>query len=382
MIKYVYISGWKEHGGAPGLGLHMLDTDTGELRFLKMINDSDSLNATAVDVERNLLFVDNETAVLPGEFTGGGGRIFCYRIDRETGELTPLNEVPTFCPNPAWPQLDPTGNYLIVANHSGFGTATKIVEQPEGGYGYELVYDDAAVELFRRNAGGTPGELIHVVKHDKRVPGRALHSHPHCFVPAPGKNFYVVTDKGEGAVYLYRINYETERLEQIGEPYALPGSSAPRYCVFHPTLPYFYVNQERNMAVCCFRYEEGGQIELLGSTGTLPEGFAQPEGVLFEQQGFLMHPNGKTVYSILNGPNAVAVLDVDEKSGLLHLRHTVPVDGVWPRGVALTKDGKWLLVSCLQSGDVLSYRVEVDGDLTPTGCRSVQKGGSYVTILE
>lgn len=381
MKLYTYISCWNEHGGAPGLGLHELNTQSGEIHFVRQLDNSLSLNATYLDRDRDILYIDNETAVLPGEFTGGGGRVMAYQIDRTDGSLTELGTAMTFCPNPAWPQVDGTGKFLLVANHSGFGTATKIVEREDHTYSYELVYDDAAIELFALEEDGKPGALLDVVKHEERVKGRALHSHPHCIVPAPGKNLYVVADKGECKIYCYAIDYERRRLLRKGTPYMLPEGSAPRYCVFHPTKPWFYVNQERNMDICCFSYEDNGTVRLLGTVSTLPADSVQPEGILYEQQGFLISSDGRYLYSVLNGPDQIAVFEIDEASGMARLIQNAPVEGKWPRGAAFSPDGHLLVVSCLVSGDVVTYFVGNDGRLAPTGHRSMQKGGSYVTIL-
>ncbi len=380
MKLFMYVSGWAEHGGAPGLGLHELDTESGEVRLVKMLDETTSFNASCFDAARDVLYIDNECVTLPEHFAGGGGRVFAYAVDRETGALKELSCARSLCPNPAWPQPDPTGNYLLLANHSGFNAVTRVVRKPDGDFDYEIVYDDATLNLYRLKEDGSIGNLVDVVKHEARVPGRPLHSHPHCIVPVPGKNLYAVADKGESNVRLYTLDYEREKLIPVGEPLPLPAGSAPRYIVFHPTLPLFYVNQERNMNVVCVRYDEGGALELAGSVSVLPEGTVQPEGVLYEQQGFLIHPDGKHLYSVLNGPNAVAVFALDE-AGMPSLLANVPVDGVWPRGAAFSPDGGLLIVSCLVSGDVLTCRLGEDGIPVPTGHRSVQKGASYVTVL-
>lgn len=380
MKLFAYISGWAEHGGAPGLGLHELDTESGEIRLLKMLDESTSFNASCFDGERGVLYIDNECVTLPGHFAGGGGRVFAYRADRADGSLTQISAVPSLCPNPAWPQLEPEGRFLLLANHSGFNAVTKVTRKEDGSYGYEIVYDDATLNLYRLNEDGSIGAVVDVVKHEAVVPGRPLHSHPHCIVPVPGRNLYAVADKGESSIRLYTLDYENEKLKPVGSPLLLPAGSAPRYIVFHPSLPYFYVNQERNMNMVCIRYGGDGTLEPVKSVSVLPEGVSQPAGVLYEQQGFLIHPNGKYVYSILNGPDAIAVFSVGG-DGMPCLEANVSVQGKWPRGAALSPDGRLLIVSCLVSGDVLTYWIGENGMPAATGHKSMQKGGSYITLL-
>ena len=48
---YLYMSRWAFHGGAPGLGLFSFDTQTGELEFLRHLNETISLDPTYLDEE-------------------------------------------------------------------------------------------------------------------------------------------------------------------------------------------------------------------------------------------------------------------------------------------------------------------------------------------
>ncbi|MBO5976184.1 MAG: beta-propeller fold lactonase family protein, partial [Oscillospiraceae bacterium] len=101
-----------------------------------------------------------------------------------------------------------------------------------------------------------------------------------------------------------------------------------------------------------------------------------------EQQGFVIHPNGKWIYDMLNGADAVSVLSIDQESGKLSLAQTKPVDGRWVRGCAISPDGRFLIVTCLQSGDVYSFPIGEDGLLGDAVSHVVCPGGSYVTFFE
>ena len=51
--------------------------------------------------------------------------------------------------------------------------------------------------------------------------------------------------------------------------------SESRYCVFHPTKPYLFVNHEHSgngkMMVSAFHYNEDGELELINKVDCLPK---------------------------------------------------------------------------------------------------------------
>ena len=53
----LYISGWKEHGGAPGIGTICFDEATGSMEFLGKQQDSLSCNCTAIDPKKSILYI-------------------------------------------------------------------------------------------------------------------------------------------------------------------------------------------------------------------------------------------------------------------------------------------------------------------------------------
>ena len=103
---YLYISRWAFHGGAPGLGLFSFDTQTGELEFLRHLNETVSLDPTYLDEEKKILYICNEANLV--EETGyDTGRVYAYRIDPEDGSLEELFRQDTYCPFPDYVNFTP-----------------------------------------------------------------------------------------------------------------------------------------------------------------------------------------------------------------------------------------------------------------------------------
>lgn len=391
---YLFCSLWKEHGGAPGLGKIPFDLETGMLGEAEKLNDSISFNYSKVDLERNMLYISNETDTQAGSVSRTG-RIYGYEIEKKTGDLKEKFCRDTGCPNPSYLALDPTGKYMVVTHHSTSDRVTKLICQENGRYVPVTYWNDSAVELFRVNENGTLGDLVDVVQHMPDRPvvdrfGRPGNCHPHCAVFAPDGEWFAVCDKGDGYVYTYKIDYEKEKLVLRNRYLTDSETSAPRYCVFHPTLPYLYINHEHadhgKMNISVFCCHKDGVLEKIQVCNVLMEGDIPVENrdKSNEQQGLCIHPNGKYLYTIVHAyqKNSVGVFAVDSKTGKLRLLENASVKGEWPRGGVISPDGRHFLTSCLASGDISVYKIGADGRLRPNGSHAVLKGCSYMSFYE
>ena len=397
----VLVSCWKEHLGATGMALLDFDEKSGALSHLGTQYPELSCNCTVFDRENSILYITNELHENPDYPKGGGGLVWAFRYDAASGVFTRISRVESCCPCPAYLSLDSTGRYLVCANHSSFNAATRAVKGEDGFWHTEIVYDDAFVGLFRLEEDGTIGLLVDVKKHDAYpVKGHGLHAHPHTALMSPDGRFFACCDKGDSHIYFYTLDYEKEELRLCCEPYWDNEGASPRYCAFHPTERFFFVNHERDMRVSAFCYDENGALTKLSSAFALPEellglstsavrealhGESVPpptDGLWpLEQQGFCLSKDGRFLYDMLNGADAVAVFAVDQNSGALTRLQTLPVEGRWVRGGAISPDGRFLVVSALQSGGVSVFPIRADGTLGDCVSRVELRGGSYLTFL-
>jgi 6-phosphogluconolactonase (cycloisomerase 2 family) len=386
---YVYISRWDEFVGDPGIALLEFNPQNGELRYLENMEKTLTCGCTCLDRRRNILYITNEIKENPDCFKGGGGLICAYKINPQTARLTRISRVPACCPCPHCLSLDPTGNYLLCANHSGYFAVTKAVQKEDGNWGMEIVYDDATVDMFELNDDGTIGDLVDVAKHTGVKNGFLLHSHPHSVVWDPSGRFFACCDKGDDAVYMYRVDYENKKLVLMGEPNKDDENSMPRYCAFHPTKPFFFNNHERNTTFSSFRYDENGSLDHICSVSALPPEIELPKTTGFKpgekpaQQMLTISTDGKYIYNVINGKgiDGVSVFEINQDDGTLKLHQYLRVDGVWARGATLSSDGRFLIITCLDNGGaVMSYEVGSNGKLTPTGSRVAISGGAFATF--
>lgn len=381
---YLYMSLWGEHGGAPGLALFSFDTETGAISLIRKLDDSRSFGPSVIDAERNIFYVCNETNLEP-ELGYDSGRIYGFRIDPETGGLTELFRRETYCPFPDYIGFSADQKYMLVPHHSHARSITTIERNADGKYVPVVRYMDSAVDLFTMTQGGIIDELVDVRKHrfDHKTTdyeGRVTIPHPHCAVCSPSGKLFAVADKGDCHLYLYEIDREKNELKLLSRTMTDAPLSEPRYCVFHPTKPYLYVNHEHSghgrMMVSALRYDEDGSVTFINKVDCLPEGERANCG-----QGFCMSPDGKYIYNQLSGFNTVAVLEVDQEDGHISLKQHAMIEGAKPRNCNLSPDGRFLITACL-SGEIAVYAVGDDGCLTLTPHREFMVGSAYINFYQ
>lgn len=381
---YLYMSLWALHGGAPGLGLFSFDTETGAIELLRQLDDSRSFGPSLIDREKKILYLCNETN-LSAETGYDTGRIYGFRIDPATGGLEELFRRDTFCPFPDYVSVSPDGRFMLVPHHSWAGSITTIERDADGKFHPVVRYMDSAIDLFTMKEDGTVDELVDVKKHrftqrTTDYEGRVTIPHPHCAVCSPSGKLYAVCDKGDGHIYLYTIDPTAKQLRLLSRTMTDVPLSEPRYCAFHPTLPYLFVNHEHTghgrMIVSAFRYDEEGVLTPINKVDCLPL-----EASANCAQGFCISRDGKYLYNLLNGYNAVAVLSIDQDTGAVAVIQHMEVDGPKPRNCALSPDGRFLITACL-SGEIAVYAVGPEGLLTPTEHKAFLKGSAYINFFD
>lgn len=364
-----YVGTWDLHKtrGADALVVCERDRTTGALTPIRSALPGVSVGAMHLDERRGVLYcVDEDTRHGP-ERQGAGGSVVALAVD-DAGGLTEIGRSPSYGSLPSYVAVDVSGRFLLVTNHTASEPIVELSGTRAGEYRMTLSYDTATTVLLPLGEDGSIGEPLDVYVHEGPSgprPGQT-HPRPHSVVRSPSGAFFVVCDKGTDRIFTIGIDVDAGRIRVLegGEFRARPGSS-PRYSAFHPTRPFLFVNHEAAAIVTSFRYSEAGELVLLCAESLIPGGDVDRPGI--RQSDLCVHPSGAFVYSLIRGGDSVCVLDVDQASGHLRSRRTVPVGASGPRGCAVSPDGAFLYIAAAGSDEVRVWRIEQDGDLSATG---------------
>lgn len=362
---YVYI-GNRKLDGEGGIAICEFSEESGKLTYRKNVCKDLQIHAGAIckNPKRPVLYVTDERSDYPGFPDGGGGRIFSFSVSLADGNLRFLGEVPSFGAKPSYLAVDEEGAYVLASNHGGRGSVTVTEQDAQGHFHRKVIHDESSLALFCAGADGSIEELKDLFRLDGFGPKFFQKGpHAHSVVKAPGKNFYAVCDKGGDQIYGFRIDYEQGKLRHTamaGSPYKRTAGSAPRYGVFHPRKPWFYVNKEAEPILSFFRLEEDSSLAFQESISVLPAGVKAPPADSLVQSDLILDQEGLRLYDAMRILNRINVYGIDQESGKLCLVQSFSTDG-GVRALAFSPSGRYLAAAFTEEGRVDLYKVETDG---------------------
>ncbi|MGI6031859.1 MAG: beta-propeller fold lactonase family protein [Coriobacteriales bacterium] len=399
---FLYTGCWNEKGGDAGLWVHTFDTSTGKMSDSKQITDEVNVGFIAIDYDKKLLYVTDESDQPydkeKGMSAGKGGRIFVYEVNESDGSLTEKQQVPSYGSNPSMVSLDPTGQYLVCSIHTA-KPCVCTTEKKDGKWTIVPQCPTASVVLFKRNDDGT---LVDPPLDCKPYRGKNHLSQLHTVTWEPNGSFFIVADKGTGDIYSLNINPAGPELQQTTDSFSLGAGYSPRYVRFHPSKKWVYLNFESANEVIVFSYDDDGKLKKIGSDKVVPQSWmkdvpSESDGGKFEQQDMKMSDDGTYLYSVFRGSSdnlvdgervhdggfqGVAAFKIDQDTGIPKNIQSLKLDCNWPRGCAISPDGKYLVVGSLYSDVMVTLTINDDGTLTDNGEKTDQTTAANVTFYQ
>jgi len=338
-----YVGTYTRGGRSQGIYIFDHDASTGALTLLHTVEEVDP-SFLAFHPSGRFLFSVSEGYGLDG------GEAVSFAHDPATGALTKLNRQKTGGGEPCHLCIDPSGRWLLVANHE-HGSAAVL---PIG--------DD-----------GRLGERTHLRQHHGSGPGptqEGPHAHYVTFDPAGER--VLVTDKGIDQVMLYRLDTQAGELVPNDPPFGrVHAGAAPRHVSFHPNGRYVYVNGEADMTITAFTYPGFEDLQVLP---TVPPD-ASREGCSTAQ--IMVAPSGNSVYVSNRGHDSLAMFAIDPSTGRLTALGNVSTGGKTPRNFTILGDRVY---AANQGSDtIVQFRILPDGRLERTG--DVTEVGAPVCIV-
>jgi 6-phosphogluconolactonase len=340
---FVYVGTYTEDGSkSKGIYAYRFDPATAETKALGLVAETINPSFLAVHPNHRFLYAVNEVGKYKGQSSGA---VSAFAIDRVTGKLTLLNEVPSRGADPCYITLDKTGKHVLVANYTG-----------------------GSVAVFPVLDDGRLGEASAFVKHQGHGtnPERQEGPHAHSIDLSPDNRFALVDDLGLDQVIAYRFDSATGSLTPNEPVFAKvnPGAG-PRHFALHPNGKFAYVINEMQSTVTVFAYDAaGGRLRLLHTISTLPKGFTGQN----DDAEVQVHPSGKFLYASNRGHDSITAFAIDPTKGTLTPVESFSTRGKTPRSFEIDPTGSLLFAANQKSNNIVVFRIDGGtGRLTPTG---------------
>lgn len=315
--------------GAEGLSLCTLDTVTGEMATVRVFKGIDNPGFLTISPDRQFMYVATRG---PKATDPDGGAVSAFRI-MEDGGLQFLNKQTSAGEDPCFVEVSRDGKWVAAANYSG-----------------------GSVVLYPVGEDGELRPAASVVRHEGSGPRKNRQARPYAhsirFTPF-GETVYAA-DLGADRLFAYRLQLPEGKLVATPDASALlPAGSGPRHFDFTPDGRFCYVANELSSTVTVFAFRQG-RMHQIQDISALPAGY---EGVSYCADIHLS-PCGRFLYVTNRGHNSVAVFSRDGDTGEISPLAYVPVEGNWPRHMALAPGGRFLLVANQRSHNITLFRLE------------------------
>ena len=295
-----------------------------------------------IDSKRNLLFAVNEIDRFEGKASGG---VSSFRIDANSGKLTPINQQPSMGTGPCHLTLDRPGKNVVVAN-----------------------YNSGSVAVIPVAPDGRLGEPSDVVQHTGSSvdPARQKGPHAHCARFDPAGRYLFVCDLGLDKVMAYNLDSGKGKLSPLDPPFATvkPGSG-PRHIAFRPDARFAYVINEMASSITAFSYDASkGRLHEIETVSSLPPRFqGNNSGAEIE-----VDASGKFVFASNRGSDSVTAFRIDPAKGALTYVDEQSSGGKTPRHFGIDPTANFMLICNQNSDNILPCLIDHGtGRLRPSG---------------
>jgi 6-phosphogluconolactonase (cycloisomerase 2 family) len=308
----------------------------------------------ALDARRRVLHVAH----------GDQDYLTSYRIG-EAGNLHEIGRRQSEGTNPAHLALDPTGRFLLAANHTSGSVAAFPIEA-DGSLG---------ILCGKVQFTGEPGP------HRSDQKG----SKPHQVAFAPEGDVFLVPDKGLDTVFTCALDPRSGQLDILAATRLREGSG-PRHVAFHPGLPVLYsVNELDNTVSVLRRRAASPELLPLQVVPTMPDRDVRDS----RAAEMAVSPDGRTLYASNRsgagdrtpggpGEDTIAVYRMGD-DGLLTLLQHASSGGIRPRFITLGPDDEARYVATERTGSIAALARSPEGALGAP--RRIAQVGSPVCIV-
>lgn len=327
--KYVAYVGTYTHGTSKGIQVYDVDVENGTLTERSEVEIS---NASHLAVSKNgkyLYSIEDEGVAV-------------FERD-ENGDLSRINSVDINGMRGCYLATDVDGRYLYVAG-----------------------YHDGKVTVVHTHKDGRLGSVMDGVFHKGlgSVAERNFRPHVNCVRPTPDNKYLCAVDNGIDQVKIYRINKKKDKLELV-DILRCPRESGPRIIRFSDDGRFAYLLFELSNEVKVYSYDGSGknpEFQLLQSITTLGKEDAN-DAIHNAASGMSLSADGKYLFCTTAGENTVTMYAVDQETGLLTKKFTLPISGDYPKDLMIFPDNKHIAIANHGSNSITVFTVDYEKNI-------------------
>ena len=352
--------------GRNGKGIYLcqLDLHSGKLTVVRLVapavpvagtvQGTSSPSTIALDPTRSFLYAGNEY--------GPPGAVSAYSINRQTGDLTLLNAVPTQGA-PAHVSVDQKGKYLFSAEYSGswFEVYEILGNGSIGNRVFQFqTLGNVDTSFTSKRATSAPDGSFAFSAHE------GPNGHPHQMETDPSNGWVVGSDAGQDRIYVWKLTQGgTPPLTPAATPFVnTPAGDGPRHFAFHPNGIWMYSIQEEGSTIIFWLFNPAtGELVSEQQIPSVPPGFT---GTNFTSE-IRVAADGDFVYGANRLNDTITVFKVGHDGRLSQVSHDSTL-GDYPRIFTIDPSGRFMAVGNQFADNVTTFSVNPgNGKLTFTG---------------
>ncbi|MEI6845609.1 MAG: lactonase family protein [Candidatus Firestonebacteria bacterium] len=337
----VYVGTYTKGTDSEGIYRFSFDLETGKAGEVKAAAEIQDPSFLAVHPNLKYLYAVSETAFFKGKKTGS---VSAFSVDKESGNLTLLNQQSSGGAGPCQLIVDSAGKNVLLAN-----------------------YTAGSFEVLPLLSDGSLGEPSCLLQQKDPAPGVELKtSHCHSINLDLAERYAIVADLGLDRVFFYRFDSGKGQLSP-NEPASLfiEEKAGPRHFAWHPSGRFGYIINELNSTITLLLWDGGkGTLSKSQTLSTIPLGFTG-KNYCSEVQ---VHPSGKFLYGSNRGHDSIAIFAIEAETGRLTALGQEATQGEYPRNFCIEPTGQFLLAANQNSDNIVIFRIDKNtGLLKATG---------------
>ena len=326
--KYVAYVGTYTHGTSKGIQVYDVNVEEGTLTERSEVEVSNASHTAVSKNGKYLYSIEDE-----------GVAVFARD---ENGDLNRINSVDIDGMRGCFLATDVDGKYLYVAG-----------------------YHDGKVTVVHTHHDGRLGSVMDGVFHKGlgSVAERNFRPHVNCVRPTPDNKYLCAVDNGIDQVKVYCINKRTSKLNLV-DIIRCPRESGPRIIRFSADGRFAYLLFELSNEIKVYSYDGTGNtpdFELLQSISTLQK--KDKDAMHNAASGLALAPDGKHLFCTTAGENTVSMYEIDQETGLLTKKFTLPISGDYPKDLAIFPDNKHIAIANHSSNSITTFAVDYEKNI-------------------